>query len=160
MARTTAPKTEAVKEDAPVTPEDAIAARIADRISKPASEVTRLLWTPLTQHPRTRGLQLAQELRRLDALLLVVWTQVVMGDAKAIETALKISERRTKLLGLDVTAKGETPRQEEMTLTDARRYDLRDKFRSLADHCLACREHGGDDVFRRGGAGESEEASG
>jgi hypothetical protein len=47
----------------------------------------------------------AAEVARLDSYLLVVATKVKAGELKAVETALKISERRAKLLGLDQPTK-------------------------------------------------------
>ena len=41
------------------------------------------------------------EVQRLDAMLYAVWNDVLQGDANAVHTALKISERRSRLLGLD-----------------------------------------------------------
>ena len=41
------------------------------------------------------------EVQRLDAMLYAVWHDVLQGDAGAVSTALKISERRSRLLGLD-----------------------------------------------------------
>ena len=41
------------------------------------------------------------EVQRLDAMLSAVWDRVLQGDAGAVSTALKISERRSRLLGLD-----------------------------------------------------------
>ena len=41
------------------------------------------------------------EVARLDAMLLALWRRVQSGDEKAIDRALKIAERRAKLLGLD-----------------------------------------------------------
>jgi hypothetical protein len=38
---------------------------------------------------------------RLDAALVAIWPDIEAGDCKAIETMLKIEERRAKLLGLD-----------------------------------------------------------
>ncbi len=48
----------------------------------------------------------AEELRvleaeRLDALLASVWDKASKGDPKAVDNALRIMERRAKLLGLD-----------------------------------------------------------
>ena len=39
--------------------------------------------------------------QRLDAMLYAVWNDVLQGDANAVTTALRISERRSRLLGLD-----------------------------------------------------------
>ena len=41
------------------------------------------------------------EVQRLDAMLYAVWDDVLHGDANAVHTALRISERRSRLLGLD-----------------------------------------------------------
>ena len=50
------------------------------------------------------------ELARLDAMLLPLWRPVQAGDEKAIDRALRIMERRARLLGLDrKTAEGEAP---------------------------------------------------
>ena len=37
------------------------------------------------------------EVQRLDAMLYAVWNDVLQGDAGAVSTALKISERRSRL---------------------------------------------------------------
>lgn len=44
------------------------------------------------------------EIARLDAMLSAVWPRVEMGDPRAVEVALKIEERRSRLLGLDAPA--------------------------------------------------------
>ena len=41
------------------------------------------------------------EVQRLDAILYAVWNDVLQGDAGAVSAALKISERRSRLLGFD-----------------------------------------------------------
>jgi hypothetical protein len=46
------------------------------------------------------------ELQRLDALLEGCWSKATTGDAKAIRAALRIMERRAKLLGLDAPSRG------------------------------------------------------
>jgi GTP-dependent phosphoenolpyruvate carboxykinase len=40
-------------------------------------------------------------LKRLDQMLLTVWSDVLNGDNAAVQTALRIEERRASLLGLD-----------------------------------------------------------
>ena len=42
-----------------------------------------------------------RELRRLDQMLFPIWNSVRAGDQQAINTALRIQERRASLLGLD-----------------------------------------------------------
>jgi len=44
---------------------------------------------------------MALELARLDHLLQAVWSKASVGDPVAVNTALKVMERRAKLLGLD-----------------------------------------------------------
>ena len=41
------------------------------------------------------------ELQRLDTMMKAIWDKVVSGDEKAVDRALKIQERRSRLLGLD-----------------------------------------------------------
>ena len=48
-----------------------------------------------------RGLELA----RLDALLAAVWPAATNGELPSVDRALKIGERRSKLLGLDAPVK-------------------------------------------------------
>ena len=45
------------------------------------------------------------ELERLDRLLLGVWGQAAKGNQGAVDRALKIMERRARLLGLDAPTK-------------------------------------------------------
>lgn len=42
-----------------------------------------------------------QEVERMDAMLDAIWDRVKEGDEKAIDRALRIQERRAKLMGLD-----------------------------------------------------------
>ena len=48
-----------------------------------------------------------QELDRLDRLQRAVWTTAIQGDAQAVAQALRIIDRRCKLLGLDAPIKQE-----------------------------------------------------
>jgi len=50
----------------------------------------------------------ALELERLDVMLLALWRRVQNGDERAIDRALKIEERRAKLLGLDAPIRAVT----------------------------------------------------
>lgn len=47
------------------------------------------------------------ELMRLDRLLASVWTAAIGGDNRAVETAIKVIDRRCKLLGLDAPVRAE-----------------------------------------------------
>lgn len=48
------------------------------------------------------------ELERLDAMLKGLWQKCEAGDTQAIDRALRISERRAKLLGLDFALRRDT----------------------------------------------------
>ncbi|MDJ0342277.1 hypothetical protein QMK19_03625 [Streptomyces sp. H10-C2] len=45
------------------------------------------------------------ELGRLDAMQLAIWPEAMAGNTRAIETCLKILDRRAKYLGLDTAIK-------------------------------------------------------
>lgn len=45
------------------------------------------------------------ESQRLDALLHSLWPNALSGDTRAIDTCLRVMDRRAKLLGLDAPAK-------------------------------------------------------
>jgi transposase-like protein len=47
----------------------------------------------------------ALEQQRLDALLAAVWPRAAKGDLAAVDRALRIAERRARLLGLDAPVK-------------------------------------------------------
>lgn len=45
------------------------------------------------------------ETQRLDAMVEALWPAILKGDTRSIDTALRVSERRAKLLGLDSAVK-------------------------------------------------------
>ncbi len=47
------------------------------------------------------------EVERLDRMLAAIWSQVISGNQGAIDRALRIGERRAKLIGLDAPTKQE-----------------------------------------------------
>lgn len=64
----------------------------------------------------------ADELRqmavqRLDAMLEPLWRRIANGDPRAVEVAIKLEERRAKLLGLD--APEQVQQQGELVVTVA-----------------------------------------
>jgi hypothetical protein len=63
------------------------------------------------------------ELSRLDRLQAALWTKAINGDVKAVDAALKIIDRRIRLLGLDA------PQQVEVFTVDA----VTARIRALAD---------------------------
>ncbi|MGQ9555903.1 MAG: hypothetical protein ACUVWR_17520 [Anaerolineae bacterium] len=76
-----------------------IAARLGWRSASTAHvAVTRALRRTL-QEPADELREL--EVARLDALLFAIWPQTSEGNLDAIDRALRIMERRAKLLGLD-----------------------------------------------------------
>lgn len=62
---------------------EAVKAALKKTMSEPAEELRQL------------------ELTRLDDMLASIWDAVLAGDTDSIATALRISERRARLLGLD-----------------------------------------------------------
>lgn len=44
----------------------------------------------------------ALELERLDRMQMGLWNSAIAGDAKAVETVLKVMDRRARYLGLDI----------------------------------------------------------
>lgn len=84
---------------------------ISDLLQIPTSETYGIVlqqlqeWTTLTREMTEEMRTL--ELERLDAFLKHLWPKVVMGSPKAIEVALKITERRAKLSGLDAPEKSQ-----------------------------------------------------
>lgn len=73
------------------------------------------------------------ELHRLDDMLDSLWPSVKGGDATSVNSALKISERRAKLLGLDAAAKTELTGADGGPLAIAQQVDLT----KISDHDLA-----------------------
>lgn len=71
--------------------EEAASSLVSDRIRAAAALVDE----------GSKRLILSIELDRLDALQRAVWADATSGDTRAIETALKVMDRRAKLLGLD-----------------------------------------------------------
>lgn len=62
-------------------------------------------WRDMTQEMANELREL--ELQRLDEFLRALWPKIQTGNPRAIETALKVSERRAKLMGLDAPEKRE-----------------------------------------------------
>ena len=74
-------------------------ARMASNYVNKAIKETTEKTSELTQHV------IEIELQRLDDMLLSLKDKIVLGQLGAIDKALKIMERRAKLLGLDKPAK-------------------------------------------------------
>lgn len=67
------------------------------------------------------------ELDRLDTMQTALWPKVLSGDTKAIDTTLRLMDRRAKLLGLDA------PQRMEVVTLDAVDAAIADLTRQLAD---------------------------
>lgn len=63
-------------------------------------DVTRALKASLDEQSRNAELLRHTELLRLDRLQTGLWTQAAGGDRQAVETVLKVIDRRVDLLGL------------------------------------------------------------
>lgn len=66
-----------------------------------SSDVKIILGRWQREQIKDAGDYVQMELVRLDRALNAIWDRVLEGDLKAIETMLKIEERRARLLGLD-----------------------------------------------------------
>jgi hypothetical protein len=62
---------------------EAVMTALKDTLREPAEEVRKL------------------ELDRLDAMLNAIWPQALSGDLKAIDSVLRLMDRRARYLGLD-----------------------------------------------------------
>lgn len=83
------------------------------------------------------------ELSRLDRLQRAVWGKAIKGDLQAVDRAIKIIDRRAKLLGLDA------PQQVQITANDVDLDATVDKMLRVAEMALqqtAAAEDGFDDV--------------
>jgi AraC-like DNA-binding protein len=76
-----------------------IAREVGYKSASGAHAAVRLALKKTLQEPADELRKL--EIARLDAMLEAVWPQVEKGDARSVEVALKIEERRARLLGLD-----------------------------------------------------------
>lgn len=83
------------------------------------------------------------ELSRLDRLQRAVWGKAIKGDLQAVDRAIKIIDRRAKLLGLDA------PQQVQITANDVDLDATVDKMLRVAEMALqqtAAADDGFDDV--------------
>lgn len=76
------------------------------------------------------------ENQRLDELLAAVWPRAMKGDVRSVEAALKIGERRAKMLGLDEAIKVDW-RIELSALLDANVLTLPEIKEQLGDELFA-----------------------
>ena len=71
------------------------------------TDINRALEQSLAEQARDGEVLRQAELLRLDRLQAGVWTQALAGDPRSAEVALKVIDRRCKLLGLDAPARVE-----------------------------------------------------
>lgn len=79
------------------------------------------------------------ELSRLDRLQRAVWGKAIKGDLQAVDRAIKIIDRRAKLLGLDA------PQQVQITANDVDLDATVDKMLRVAE--MALQQTAADDGF-------------
>jgi hypothetical protein len=117
---------------------------IADRLGysdrgAACKDVTRALEANIVEQ-RVSAEELREvELLRLDRLQAAVWGAAVQGDLRAIETCLKILDRRAKLLGLDSAIKLEVL---TIDAIDAQLQQLEAQLRDTAAFADLAREGG------------------
>jgi len=70
-------------------------------------DITRALEANVAEQNRTVDVLRQAELQRLDRLQAGMWTAAAGGDSRAVETVLRIIDRRCKLLGLDAPVRHE-----------------------------------------------------
>lgn len=76
-----------------------IAVKVGYRSASGAHAAVRKALKMTLQEPADELRKL--EVARLDQMLSALWEKVKEGDTRAIEAALKVEERRARLLGLD-----------------------------------------------------------
>ena len=79
----------------------AIGAQLGVSHQQAYEDIQRELTAIAKQSTEEATLLRTLDLERLDAMMLAIWQQVRQGNQGAIDRALRISERRAKLLGLD-----------------------------------------------------------
>lgn len=77
------------------------------------TDINRALEANVAEQNHNADVLRQEELQRLDRLQAGVWAAAAGGDTKAVDTALKIIDRRCKLLGLDA------PQRHEIVTMDA-----------------------------------------
>lgn len=93
---------------------ESIAQRLgyADR-GAACKDIQRAMEANIAQQTQSADTLREVELMRLDRLQAAAWQAAASGDLKAIETVLKIVDRRSRLLGLDA------PIKTDVTVSDA-----------------------------------------
>jgi predicted transcriptional regulator len=83
--------------------------QIGTRLNISQSVVSRLLAKAredaVTATKDIAGEATTEQIARLDRMLLALWDKVRNGNERAVEAALRVEERRAKLLGLDAATR-------------------------------------------------------
>ncbi len=79
------------------------------------------------------------ELERLDALLAAQWEAAMSGDVRAADRVLRVSERRSRLLGLELPVRSE--RQFQFGIDDVFKSDTIEQGRAEMAEFLAKGEY-------------------
>lgn len=96
---------EALRLRSAALPYGQIAARLGVSKSTAFGYVTRALEELREERRKRAGVLIDLELERLDIAQRGVWSMVLKGDVNALKVFLRLSERRSRLLGLDAPTK-------------------------------------------------------
>lgn len=109
---------------------------IAERLEIDSESVTDLIDRTLLRHEPEIDALRRLENARLDRAQSAIWTRVLEGDVKAVDSYLRIAQRRARLNGLDAATKidlGITVRQEmEQALIELERVVLGEVIRDVS----------------------------
>lgn len=82
--------------------------QIAQALDITVSSAHKTVQVAIAEIPRDNAIDVRLlELERVDRMLDAIWDAATSGDVRAIDTALRLMERRAKYLGLDAPVKAE-----------------------------------------------------
>jgi hypothetical protein len=139
-AKTAQRRTEAIKLRLAGVDFDTIAARLGYASRGAAcTDINRALEQAVAEQTASADVLRHEELQRLDRLQAGLWTAAAGGDTKAVDSVLRIIDRRCKLLGLDA------PQRHEVITMDAVEAEIKrltaemdtEELRQLTDELTA-----------------------
>jgi hypothetical protein len=139
-AKTAQRRTEAIKLRLAGVDYDTIAARLGYASRGAAcTDINRALEQAVAEQTASADVLRHEELQRLDRLQAGLWTAAAGGDTKAVDSVLRIIDRRCKLLGLDA------PQRHEVITMDAVEAEIKrltaemdtEELRQLTDELTA-----------------------
>jgi hypothetical protein len=139
-AKTAQRRTEAIKLRLAGVDFDTIATRLGYASRGAAcTDINRALEQAVAEQTASADVLRHEELQRLDRLQAGLWTAAAGGDTKAVDSVLRIIDRRCKLLGLDA------PQRHEVITMDAVEAEIKrltaemdtEELRQLTDELTA-----------------------